>query len=246
MSTTTMRRSILFILLLAVSSSAAAAPPPPLNLASLTYCGLVKITGIEDNLSGCCVHPADGSLLLVVNNPPILARYIPWNATLTRLEDVGFAVTDSEGLAWLGANPFTARDEIAVSQEADAAPVGDDASVTAGQRVVVFDARTLAPTGESYHLSALDSVVPHNKGLEGVTYDPGDATFYVVREKREMAVYSFQRDLAIGVDGVRQTKMYAYFFLSPHDIIPLTTHTYHHLRLAIRVKGGEGVAVMGR
>ena len=203
-STTTMRRSILFVLLLAVSSSAAAAPPPPpppppLNLASLTYCGSVKITGIEDNLSGCCVHPADGSLLLVVNNPPSLARYIPWNSTLTHLEHVEGAVTDSEGLAWLGANPFTARDEIAVSQEADA-----DASVSAGQRVVVFDARTLAPTGESYHLSALDSVVHHNKGLEGVTYDPGDATFYVVREKSEMAVYAFQRDLAIGVDGVRQ------------------------------------------
>jgi uncharacterized protein YjiK len=43
-----------------------------------------------------------------------------------------------------------------------------------------------------YHYN-VDLEVPHNKGLEGVTYDRANRTFYVVREKNEMAVYSFQR-----------------------------------------------------
>jgi hypothetical protein len=124
-----------------------------LDLAALPYCGLVTIDAIADNLSGLAVDPADGSLLLVVNKLPLLARYYPWNATLSPLADVRDNVTDSEGLAWLGTNPATGRDEIAASQEADA----DDH--VPGQRVVVFDAVTLAPTGESYHLAALVGAV---------------------------------------------------------------------------------------
>ena len=186
-------RAALVTLAFLVTSSA-----QDLDLGSLRYCGKQVLSEVDDNLSGVSVDPNDGTLVAVVNKPPMLVRYDPFASTsgcaLTKREGIEASAWDSEGVTFLGAS------HVAVSQEADL----DDP--IPGQRVIVYDARTFQPTGEAYQLKALDEEpVKHNSGLEGVAYDPSTATFFVAREGKhddgKMAVYSFQREPTLAATG---------------------------------------------
>ena len=191
-SSRSLRAALVTLAFLATSSA------QDLDLGSLRYCGKQVLSEVDDNLSGVSVDPNDGTLVAVVNKPPMLVRYDPFASTsgcaLTKREGIEASAWDSEGVTFLGAS------HVAVSQEADL----DDP--IPGQRVIVYDARTFQPTGEAYQLKALDEEpVKHNSGLEGVAYDPSTATFFVAREGKhddgKMAVYSFQREPTLAATG---------------------------------------------
>lgn len=156
-----------------------------LAVAGLRQCGAtVHVSGVDDNLSGVLVDPRTGDLVVVINNPPALGRLSPGDDALHYLTHINGATTDPEGLVWLGRSPQSGRHELAAVQEADA----DDP--VPGNRVVVFDADTLQPTGEVYTYSI---EYEHNKGTEGVAYDSETGRFFVVQEKHPSRVLTFPR-----------------------------------------------------
>lgn len=160
---------------------------------TLRFCGTQSLPDVDDNLSGVAVDPEDGTLVLVINDPPELLRYDPLTfgaCVLSSRRGIEHSACDTEGVAFLDGGV------VAVSQEADL----DDAPP--GQQVIVFNASTFEPTSESYRLKRLDDDggVKHNSGLEGVTFDVETQTFYAVREGKpaaNMAVYSFARGDAV-------------------------------------------------
>ena len=125
-SSRSLRAALVTLAFLATSSA------QDLDLGSLRYCGKRVLSEVDDNLSGVSVDPNDGTLVAVVNKPPMLVRYDPFSSTsgcvLTKRENIEASAWDSEGVTFLGASL------VAVSQEADL----DDP--IPGQRVIVFDA----------------------------------------------------------------------------------------------------------
>ena len=69
-------RAALVTLAFLVTSSA-----QDLDLGSLRYCGKQVLSEVDDNLSGVSVDPNDGTLVAVVNKPPMLVRYDPFSST---------------------------------------------------------------------------------------------------------------------------------------------------------------------
>ena len=168
----------------ALGSDTCVTLPEALNLplASLRLCERNFIAEIDKNLSGVVVDERTGNLILSVNWPERILLYNPNTNSVERTvwkEDVLPLLRDAEGVAWLG--PNDERDgayEFAIVEE------------SASRRIVIFDADTFEPTGETYDI---DVNIEFNLGLEGITYDRTRRIFYAVQEKSPMRIVAVSR-----------------------------------------------------
>ena len=194
--------------------------PPALDLGLFELCQRRAVKGVQDNLSGGTIDPRNGTLVMVVNKPPTLVRYDPEGpgpGRTERVANIAASTTDSEGIAWLGPNAARGnKHELCVVQEADL----DDP--VPGNRIVVFDADTFRPTGEQYFI---DIVYEHNKGLEGVAYDPVKRVFYAVQEKGTRRVIAVQR----AKEGTTDTVKANYTTVLNFEDLPPATGVYGEL-----------------
>lgn len=168
--------------------------------------GPISITGISENLSGISYNPVSITLFAIVNGPEEIHE-LNLDGSVIRKITLPSGIDDTEGLVHLGGTRFAFLEE-------------------RKRNMLVMDLQDLSPTN-TISLTDLTTISidvpgePDNLGLEGITYDSGTGTIYVVKEKSTPTVYSFSLNAALSIGEVSGPTL-STFLTSPSGMSDLT------------------------
>jgi uncharacterized protein YjiK len=143
--------------------------PPP---APFQFDSVFDIPGVKRDASALTVHSETGHLWVVTDEPERLLELTDEGEFVSEVKLRGFK--DTEGVAHLGGDRFAIAEERKMRITLIEVPQG---TTEVGDRGPRIDFKVKAKK---------------NKGLEGVTYDPGTDTLYAVREDKPPTVYFIQ------------------------------------------------------
>lgn len=143
--------------------------------------GPIKIGRIWDNASGLSFNPLTRSLFVVFNRPAKIVEIDTKGMIKRNITLYGFS--DPEGITHINDNMFA---------------VVEEKRGTIG--IIEIDQNTTTISRSAAKIITVDSTISGNKGLEGVTYDPVNGLFYVVKEKNPRNIYQFS--WPVGPDNI--------------------------------------------
>ena len=128
------------------------------------------------NMSGCCLLPSTGELLVVINAPPTIQVYSTNGVYRRAITLTGFA--DVESICLVDA----AGNRVALVEEGSLAGHSDICIVTVRTNTTTISkaSATLVPAPRP---------VVDNNGWEGVAYDPLSGAFYLAKERVPMGIF---------------------------------------------------------
>jgi uncharacterized protein YjiK len=140
--------------------------PMAIRLNDLILTDHRRIAGIEQNLSGITFCHRNQTLFAVTNHPSRVYAISPSGVCLREIALIGFE--DTEGIAFIGGQRFAIVEERRHTVH----------------MVIIDDATTTVNRADALHSLPIPMTSRHNKGLEGIAYDPLRGCLYVAQEKK--------------------------------------------------------------
>ena len=130
----------------------------------------LKVEGIENNLSALTWNKDTGTLFGTLNKPPTIIELSTDGKLLRLIQTKG--ISDLEAIEYIGNHQFIIADE--QNNHLFKITISQDTSLVNGYE---------APK------ALVAKLQKHNKGLEGLAYDPINQIIYAANEARPMAIY---------------------------------------------------------